>query len=235
MSRSLYCLYDPGVGGLTFGVKPYADKDLYWGDYGRMSRRISLKGDLGWREVEHLQNILRKADIWADFPTKGYTLVNAEFKAGDEEQRIDILYIRDDGALLPCELKIGGESKDAHGQLIRYIADLHFQKLDLAWVRAQHERFLDSITDPMARGLHENKFNDFITTNAVSDRFVRILPRTGILIDEGFPSQCLKAVRYLNGNCGFAIRLIQLDAYVLDDWDSSKTDYMYRVDFTDVQ
>ena len=69
----------------------------------------------------------RGANIWPDFPEKGYRLVGVEFKAGDEEQRVDILYIRDDGALLPCELKIGGTSRDTHGQLIRYIADLQFQ------------------------------------------------------------------------------------------------------------
>jgi hypothetical protein len=187
MPISLFLLNDPNF-GLTFGCKPCDPK--YWQEYGQMQRRVSLKRDLRWKEVEHLQNILRKADIWTDFPARGYALVNAEFKAGDEDQRLDILYIRDDGALLPCELKIGGDSKDAHGQLIRYIADLYFQVIDRTWIKAAHDKFLATIGDDAARTLHEEKFNAFLSANNISDRFIRILPKTGVIIDEGFSSVC---------------------------------------------
>ncbi len=102
MTRSLYCPNDPHIGGITFGVKPYAEE--FWQQYGTMKRRVGLKADFGWREVQHLQNVIRKSDNWDDFPAKGYTLVAGEMKAGDEDQRIGVLYIRNDGALLPCEL-----------------------------------------------------------------------------------------------------------------------------------
>jgi len=233
MTRSLYCLNDPNVGGIAFGVKPYDVK--YWQQYGTMKRRVGLKADLRWREVQHLQNVIRKSDIWEDFPAKGYTLVAAEVKAGDEDQRIDVLYIRNDGALLPCELKIGGESLDTHGQLLRYIADLQFQPVNLAWIREYHQGFIESIDSEAARKLHSDKFSKFLSANAIEDRFVRLLPKSGVIMDENFKPQILKAIRYLNGYCGFAIRLIQIETYVDDAWQEDMEDYLFRIDFVDVQ
>ncbi len=233
MSKSLYCIHDPNTIGTTFGIMPHEDK--YWPDYGRMSHKVGLYDDKKWQEVKHLQNMICRADIWEDFPAKGYTLVASEIKAGDEEQRIDIIYIRDDGALLPCELKRGGNSRDSHGQLIRYIADLHFQTINLEWVRSKHKKFLKKIDNDAARDLHLEKFNNFLNDNQIRDRYIRILPRAGIIMDEDFKSQMLTAVRYLNEYCGFSIRLIQIEAYVDDDWNPDKEDYMFRIDFTDVQ
>jgi len=219
--------------GISFGVMPYDTQ--YWPQYGAMNRRVRLKQDLGWREVQHLQNILRKGDIWDGFPARGYTLVAAEVKAGDEEQRIDILYIRNDGALLPCELKVGGTALDTHGQLIRYISDMYFQHVDLAWVRRYHEGFLSSIDDDVAKSLHAEKFNAFITDNGIEDRFIRLLPKSGVIIDEEFKPQLLKAVRYLNGYCGFSIRLIQIETFVDEQWEPTMDDFLFRIDFVDVQ
>lgn len=233
MATSLYGLFDPGVGGWTFGVQPYDTK--YWSCYMQMQKPVRLKTDFEWGEVKHLQNILRKADIWRDFPARGYTLVNAEFKGGDEDQRIDLLYMRDDGALLPCELKIGGEAKDSHGQLIRYIADLHYQPLTLAWVKNAHSDFVSKITDGTAQSLHQQKFDEFLDNNQIEDRFIRILPKTGVLMDEDFPSQLLKAVRYLNGYCGFSIRLLKIACFVEENWVKESDNFMFRMDFIDVQ
>lgn len=233
MTKSLYCLNDPYCGGITFSAQPYAP--CYWERYGSMDRKIGLKSHLQWREVQHLQNIIKKSDIWEDFPAVGYSLVAAEVKAGDEDQRIDILYIRDDGALLPCELKIGGESKDTHGQLIRYIADLQNQMVGLSWIRDYHNRFLESIDDNLARYLHSKKFDDFVNNNALEDRFIRLLPKSGVIMDESFKPQLLKAVRYLNGYCGFAIRLLKIETYVENSWNPDLNDYIFRIDFVDIQ
>jgi len=212
MAHSLFGLFDENQGGLIISRHPYDEK--YWPRYMAM----------------------RRADIWTDFPARGYSLVNAEFKAGDEDQRIDLLYLRVDGALLPCELKLGGSNnKDAHGQLIRYIADLYYQKIDLAWLRTEHKKFIDSITDSLAQQLHADKLENFLEKHRIEDRFLRILPQTGILMDIEFPSQLLKAVRYLNGYCGFAIRLLQIEAFVDDQWKPESVDYMFRLDFVDVQ
>jgi len=82
-----------------------------------------LKTDLAWQEVQNLQRIFRGAEIWQNFPVEGLKFVFAELQPGDEDQRIDLLYLRDDG----------GTSLDTHGQLIRSIADLNYQSIDIDW------------------------------------------------------------------------------------------------------
>ena len=234
MSKSIYCVKDPQMPHeVMFGIKPpYGDK--YWSVYECMQCHIGLKTHLGWGE-DQLKQVLRMGNIWQDFPAKGYTLVGAEFKPGDEDQRVDILYIRNDGGLLPCELKIGGKSLDTHGQLIRYIADLYFQDVNLAWVKDYHKKFWGTISNSATKHIQDDTFEKFITDNRIKDRWVRILPKSGVIMDEYFKSQLLKAVRYLNDYCGFFIRLIQIEAFVADDWNKEMKDYLFRIDFTDVQ
>lgn len=205
-----------------------------WTKYGMLSQRVSLKEHLKWDEVANLHDIIVKSDIWEGFPAIGYTLLSSELKGGDENQRIDMLYLRNDGALLPCEIKIGGSNMDSHGQLIRYIADLHYQKPDMNYLRKKHNQFLQKVTNAVSKQLHKEKFNDFITENKLNDKNIRTLPKTGILIDELFKPQLLKAVRYLNDMCGFAIRLIQIETFVDSKWDDSWTNFIYRIDFNDI-
>src|SRR5262249_10570163 len=96
MPRTLYCVFDDESGlGWFFGVQPNNPAKLP--RFQAMTRRVGLKADLKWREVEHLGNILRKSNIWENFPETGLTIVNAEFRGGDEDQRIDILHMRADG------------------------------------------------------------------------------------------------------------------------------------------
>ena len=162
--KSLYFIKDPNMPfDIMFGIEPSALQEDP-AEYARMKCRISLKDDLDWRE-DHLKQVLRRANIWPDFPAKRYRLVGVEFRAGDEEQRVDILYMRDDGALLPCELKIGGTSLDTHGQLIRYIADLQFQNINLNWVRNYHKNFMDTFSDEAAMSIHSEGFEGFLVSN----------------------------------------------------------------------
>lgn len=175
-----------------------------------------------------------KGDLWDNFPAHGYTLVGAEFKPGDENQRLDILYIRNDGALLPCELKIGGTYLDTHGQLIRYISDLTFQKIDLSYLKKINKKYLDSITNETTQKLLSGKFKNFISDNNITDRFIRVLPKTGLIIDEGFKPQILKTVRYLNDYCGFTIKMIQIVTYVDPNWEDSWDEYRMRIELIDI-
>jgi hypothetical protein len=230
MSKTLYFYHHPDK-GISFGVKPILGD---WNEYHNMSRKIGLK-DFGWDEVRDLQKILGQADFWEDFPAIGLTVVGVEFKAGDEEQRIDILYLRSDGALLPCELKIGGQSKDTHGQLIRYIADLQFQSPNFKWVEALHRKYVAKINGQQWKRIHARKFEAFIAAHKIKDKFIRVLPQSGIIIDEEFPSQLLKAVRHLNDRCGFSIRLIQARAYTTRKWKAGLDDFKFRLDFEDIQ
>lgn len=229
MTNSLYFRNDST--GLSCSKIP---NNKYLKEYALMNKRINLKKDLKWPEVKRLQNFLKKSDIWEDFPAVGLTLICAEFKGGDEDQRIDLLYLRQDGALLPCELKIGGTSKDSHGQLIRYIADLHYQN-PMNLLKKSRNKFMKWLDEPIAQRVHKKKLNDFISANGIDEKFVRILPRSGILMDEEFQSPLLKTVRYLNEVCGFSIRMIQIEANVLESWSSNNASYLFRVDFVDIQ
>lgn len=82
---------------------------------------------------------------------------------------------------------------------------------------------------------HAIKFENFIADNTIESCVVRILPKTGMLMDEGFTPQLLKAVRYLNGYCGFSIRFLQIEAFSEESWTKGAQDFMYRLDFVDVQ
>lgn len=148
---------------------------------------------------------------------------------------MDLLYMGADGALLPCELKIGGDSKDAHGQLIRYLSDLHSENIDLAWAKAANLRHLKRLNNATTMCFHAIKFENFIADNTIESCVVRILPKTSMLMDEGFTPQLLKAVRYLNGYCGFSIRFFQIVAFAEESWTKGAQDFIYRLDFVDVQ
>jgi hypothetical protein len=130
---------------------------------------------------------------------------------------------------------VGLIHEHSHGQLIRYIADLYYQPLTLTWVKDAHAAFVSTITDATAQRLHSEKFERFLESNRLQDRFIRMLPQTGVLMDEDFPPQLLKAVRYLNGYCGFSIRLLKIDCFVDETWVRGSDDFLFRMDFVDVQ
>lgn len=199
----------------------------------QLERQIEFS-ELGWTETGHVQPLLRAAAEWEDFPAIGYKLVRSEFKAGDENQRLDLLYIRNDGALLPCELKIGGKERDTVGQLLRYIADLYFQKIDIQWIQKQHDQLVDILgySESVNVRIREG-FRQFLSTHQIKDHHVRFLPRAGLIIDESFPPQLQKAIRYLNEYCGFTIRTLQMKTFVDNDCciHPHLGNYLFRIDF----
>ncbi len=241
MANTLYLLKDENLAhgslksGLIYGVKPGV-KGSY-DDFHNLNRGISIKNDLGWREVENLQRIFRQAEIWENFPATGLKFVFAELRAGDEDQRIDLLYLRDDGGLYPCELKIGGDSLDTHGQLLRYIADLHYQPISTDWLLERRKRYLVNrgVTGDMDQTVDAEKFKDYLASKGIANNRLHLLRNSGIIVDEGFKPQLLKAVRYLNEQCGFSIRLLRMEAYVASDWDVNDSKYLARIDIKEIQ
>ena len=145
--------------------------------------------------------------------------------------------MRQDGALLVCELKIGGKSKDAHGQLIRYIAHLYYQYYQnpLGLVDESLKRLRKQLSDPVAQNLHKKKYKEFISVNEIDEKSIRFLKRSGLLMDEEFQPPLLNAVRFLNIECGFSIRMIQIKAYVQENWSLNDTPNLFRVDFVDIK
>jgi len=241
VTQTLYLLKEEklaqakGNAAIFFGVKPNS-KGSY-DDFHNLNRKISLKKDLGWREVEILQKVFRQAEIWENIPAEGLKFIFAELRAGDEDQRIDLLYLRDDGGLYPCELKIGGDSLDTHGQLLRYIADLDQQNIDTNWLIHHRKRYLANkgITGDMDHKVDIKKLKDYLTSKGIEDKHLHLLRNSGIIVDEAFKPQMLKAVRYLNEESAFSIRLLRMDAFAADDWDVCAPEFRVRIDITEIQ
>lgn len=210
----------------SFGVQPRSpEHDL-------LKRPVSLKKDLHWGEVSNLQMVMRRADFWTDFPEKNFHLISAEVKAGDEPQRIDLLYVRDDGGVFPCELKVGGEDPDTHGQIIRYIADLDGQQISKDWIKTQRAAYFDR----KMKGQPRQSMDVFIDWVEFEKKLpnvpeYRAIKKHGIIIDEGFPSKLLRAVKYLNEQAGFSLRLIRAQAYVADEFTDPDGPHLMRLDF----
>jgi len=255
MAKHLYILKDEALAGskkgdpYVFGIKTTgkgSDDDFY-----ALNRQISLKHDLKWGEVSHLQKIFCKAEIWENFPAENLKFICAELKLGEENQRIDLLYLRDDGGLYICELKIGGTSLDAPGQLIRYIADLHNQPVNIEWVCDKRLKYLGSdkeqciiVPSPeegedtsaqQSREFNREKMITFFSEKGIADRDVHLIKNEGIIVDEGFKSQVITTVRHLNEQCGFSIRLLRLDAFVAEDWSLEQPEFRVRIDVVEVQ
>lgn len=232
MDNSLYFIKDfAGFSCSRIASRKYAKQ------YASMDKKINLKKDLKWHETRDLQMFIRKAAFWKAFPSIGLTLVGAEFKKNWKTQSIDLLFLQQDGVILPCELKIGGKSKDAHGQLIRYIAFLYYEYYQnpLSLLNESHSKFLKWLNYPFAKNLHKDKYNKFISVNEIDEKSIRLLKRSGLLMDEEFQPSLLNAVRYLNEECDFSIRMIQIKAYVQENWSLNDTPNLFRVDFVDVQ
>ncbi|HEY4260321.1 MAG TPA: hypothetical protein VGM98_09175, partial [Schlesneria sp.] len=151
----------------------------------KLTRRVPL-AELGWDETHDLQGLMQLCALWENFPSRGYSLVSAETKAGDEDQRVDLIYVRSDGALMPCELKLGGRERDTAGQLIRYIADLAHKTVNREWVIEAHEKFVGKL-NPALHSSYERRLKSVI--DGINDSHFRFLPRSGIILDEAFPPQ----------------------------------------------
>lgn len=241
MAKSLFILKDDalsgssGFGAKFIGIKP--DGKGSANDFAALTKKISLKTDFGWREVQNLQRVFCGADIWRNFPAEGLKFICAETKDGDEDQRVDVLYLRDDGGLYPCELKLGGESLDTHGQLIRYIADLSYQQVDRQWIVDQRIAYQKrtGINDEREHRIEEASLIRYFADLKIDDRHVRLIRNAGIIVDESFKPQMLKAVRYLNEHCGFSIRLLRLDTFVSETWEPGHAMYLARIDLVEIQ
>ncbi len=214
----------------AFATQPY--DPAYAQRYAALDRRIGLKADLNWDEARIFNGVISKADFWGEVPLPGHRLVRAEFKAGAEAQRIDLLYLRSDGCLVPCELKIAGNAVDSHGQLLRYTADLHYNPWTLRRVvdqRGLYENghFVASFGPDIWEWMHVNDLDDLSATAPVV--------RGGILIDEEFPSSLRTTVRYLNDTTDLSIRLVEARAHTEAAWTPESPELWMRLDFVDVE
>ena len=241
MSQTLYLLKDELMARTTgwnarfFGVQP--TKKGSPEDFHSLKRKVGLKTDFGWGEVQHLETVFEKADIWKDFPAQGLKFIAAEIRAGEEDQRIDLLYLQEDGGLYPCELKLGGTSLDTHGQIIRYIADLSYQEIDADWLWEVRKRYLvrRGTTREDALKIARHELHRHLRNSGIGPNDLHMVRNAGILVDEGFKPQLLKAVRYLNEFCGFSLRMLQMNTFVGEDWNVDAPEFRARIDIVELQ
>lgn len=91
------------------------------------------------------------------------------------------------------------------------------------------------MTTPLHKEFTQKKFNDFMLDNRIDEKHIRILPKSGILMDEEFQPYLFKAVRYLNEVCGLSIKMIQIKAYVEESWSQDDISYLFRVNFEKIK
>lgn len=218
-----------------FGKQPYDSK--YKKLYDSMSKIVNLKKDFKWHERYDLENIIEKFEVWGEFPTNDYLLLDYENRIGEINQRADLIYLRNDGKVIPCELKIGGDSKDTHGQLIRYMASLAEEKINKQWVDDIFNSYLKKIAKRNLKSKKNNyaienelktnlvikfrkdNFKEFIQKNDITSFSFDFLNKSGLIFDEDFTPQLTSAINYLNNYCGFSIKLFKITTYVQDDFD----------------
>ncbi len=227
MSNSIYGTKD--TEGISFSR---VVNDKYLKLYASMNKKINLKNDLGWWETTNLQHFLRKFYIWDDLPSVGLLLASYEVRS--KGQRMDLLYLRKDGVLLPCELKIGGKNNNSLGQLLRYTAKLHYHPNLSNLLEKNRKKFLKWLEGPVAINIYNKKYSEFISAHGINEKYIRMQEKSGILMDEEFQPPLLEAVRYLNEVCNFSIQMIQIETYVQESWSPNNATYKFRIDFVDV-
>ena len=217
--RTLY-FYQDGETTLSFGVNPPLEEDRRI--YDSMSREISLKKDLDWKERTNIQNIIVKADIWDNFPFNNTTLIAAEIVLDEYNQRVDLMYLTNSGGVLLCELKIGGSSKDVVGQLLRYIAEMSTIDMNLDWIRSKVSRFNNVSLNNLEylSNLHCRKLEKFIRDNDIQN--VNLDWYHGVFIDENPDKRALLALKFLNDNSDFSFQAYSIQMLTTEDWHKDK-------------
>jgi hypothetical protein len=221
---SLHFYSDEGI-NLSFSIRPFAGLEE---EYRLMSEPFSLKTDLHWKERRDLQNVVRKTEIWSNIILDGLLLIKDEVILEEYNQRIDLLYLNRIGEIVICELKIGGEAMDVIGQLLRYIADMQVNPIDIKQVRKLYVDRTSGYYDPLRIDdrhvvIAESEFDKYIASNKITSASVNI--RKGIVMDE--------PIRMLNTDFGTEYIVYSYSAYT--NTDGRNNGYSrFRIDFTRV-
>ncbi len=147
---------------------------------------------------------------------------------------MDLIYLRNDGGIIPCEIKITGKSFDTHGQLIRYIADLSEKQPDYEWLIKTHGKFNKKYHDKSTIKINEIALKRFLKNQSILQKDIKFVNKTGIIIDVDFKPQVLQAVKYLNNTCDWSIRLIQIITYTEQNTKPTDKEIFARIDFVDI-
>ncbi len=188
---------------------------------------LTKEGDL--KEINFDENawqdIMIFFDNYSNFPAKNLCIISAEESNEDSQQRVDLLYLRSDGKILPAEIKISDNGIDAHGQLIRYMAGFD-----------QDEFSVDSILKTARKKVPENIkiIEEFIKEHDITDKKVMALETTGLLICEKFHKDTITAIRYLNEKTNIDIKMFDIDIFVSDKWDISLDKFLFKAELNEI-
>lgn len=199
-----------------------------------LTERIWLSRDLGWDENNDLHQFLRRVDLWDGVPFADSMLLRRNADGGGERQRVDLLYLSRDGRLLPCEVKIKGESLDSHGQLLRYLADYFYNPWTVQRAAEERQRILDEVKDAYNKKIREEAFQKFVEGLGLRPDALLRADGEGALVDEGFKPQMRTAVRYLNAHCGLRIHLVEIRAKVGKDWQPGTEPDPLRIELVEI-
>lgn len=193
----------------AIGIRPYSEskRELYE----NLDTPVNLKDDLNWKEVRDLLAIIRGADMWDDFPIAGHTLIAADQKFGQKNQRLDLLYMNTSAELIAGELKIGGTETDTHGQLIRYIADIQQEEISWDWIYEQRNKYLRRLPE-ITSDIESEKFERFRNRMAPSIK-PRFNANKGFILDEFFKSPLTTSLEFLRVTASLDFRAIKISAF----------------------
>lgn len=195
-----------GAGSWGWGTSPYTEHN----DFG-VGVPFCPKNELGMTEIRFVHQVLLKSGIWGPlFGTE--SLVIAREHQTEIDQRVDFLFLQADGSVIPCEAKIAGSTKDAHGQLLRYQAELARGRLDFSLICSLLKKHLMYFQDPVAQSLQAQEIKKFLLRHDIQGKPIGFDRKSGVLVDTAFEPQTLLSVDLLN-TFGFNISAYELTCF----------------------
>lgn len=197
--------------------------DSSYDDYADLSNKVDLK-DIGFNE-KVWQNIMIYFDHYTNFPAKNLCIISVEESNKDSLQRVDLLYLRSDGRIIPAEIKVSDNGRDAHGQIIRYMAGFSDDTFTI-----------DTILDNANKKIPSNikHIEKFIDNNSLYNKQLIPIDTSGILICERFHPDTLKAIRYLNEKTNLDIKMFDMDVYVKYNWNKDTKRFIFKIELNEV-
>lgn len=197
----------------SMGQVPFAEHDQI------RSNRFCPKKVLGWNEKYFLHKIVLRSGIWGSLFGPNIEAISiAQEMATANGQSVDFLFLKQDGSLLPCEVKIAGSKPDSHGQLIRYMAAISNNIPTGDELPRMVLNHLTRIKDVGAMEHLLGIINKFLSKHSLHDKAITYDGRSGILLDTKFRPETLDSIDLLNAN-GFNIQAYEMACHCVKEAD----------------
>lgn len=199
----------------------FPDSDYF--HYAELSKKASLR-DICFNEKKW-QDIMVYFDRSYNFPAKNLCLVSIEESNDNSMQRVDLLYLRSDGRVIPAEIKISDNGKDVHGQIIRYMAGFAEDEFDIASIIQKAKNKIPS---------NIKTIMSFIDNNNLHNKKIVPIDTSGILICENYHIDTITAIRYLNEKTNLDIKMFDIDLLVASNWNKDTERFIFKIQLNEV-